>query len=122
VEKETAMKLNKKALTVVYWGTLIGGVILVIIGSFLLGIGENEHLNYALGALSAVAIGIVVFKSWEDYQRAQREELRREIREAVRRGILESSFTHTHAPQNCVECGHPMHRWGDCIDGCVCAK
>ena len=89
----------KKALTAIYVGAWIGGFGLIFVGAFLLGFENEGHLNVAVSIIAAVAVGVTVFKSWEEYQRAQREELRREIKEAVRRGILESNYTHTHGPQ-----------------------
>lgn len=114
------MKLNKKLLTVMYVSAWVSGLGLLCIAAWLsLGAG-----HFGVGAIVVAAFGVIflLLKSIEDYKRAQREELRREIREAVRRGILESDYTHTHASQSCVECGHPIHRWGDCQDGCACSK
>lgn len=87
------MKLNKKLLTVMYVSAWASGLGLIGIAAWI-SLGTRHFFT----AIAIVSILFLLLKSIEDYRRAQREELRREIREAVKRGILESSWTHTHAP------------------------
>lgn len=79
----------KKALTAIYVGAWIGGLGLVAIGAFLLGMENEGHLDYAITAVAAVAVGIIIFKSWEEYQRRIHEEHLRRIKEAIKETMWE---------------------------------
>jgi predicted RecB family endonuclease len=82
------MKINKKVLTAIYVSAWVSGLGLLGVAA-LLSIG-TAHLLTVIGIVAVFSVILLLLKSIEDYQRAQREELRREIKEAVRRGILDA--------------------------------
>jgi len=81
------MKLDRKLLTVMYVSAWVSGLGLLGIAAWI-SLGTRHFFT----AIAVVSILFLLLKSIEDYWRAQREELRREIREAVKRGILESRY------------------------------